>query len=46
MKTKEEEKYIKKLLDEMSRAYNKVDRLTIENKMLKNEIKRFKKISL
>lgn len=44
MKTKEEIQQRKKLLDECARAYRKLDNLTIENKMLKNEVKRLTKI--
>ena len=43
MKSKSEEKEILKYLNEISKLWNKIDKLTIENKMLKNDIKRLKK---
>ena len=46
MKSKEEIKEKCKLLNECSRAYRKIDKLTIENKMLKNELKKLKKTCL
>jgi peptidoglycan hydrolase CwlO-like protein len=41
MKTEDEK--ITKLLKEINRAYNKIDRLTAENKKLKNEVKKLTK---
>jgi cell division protein FtsB len=43
MKTKEEEKETLKHLNEISKLWNKIDKLRIENKMLKNEVKKLKK---
>ncbi len=40
MKKKSKEKETLKYLNEISRLWNKIDKLTIENKMLKNDIKR------
>ena len=43
MKSKSEEKETLKYLNEISKLWNKIDKLRIENKMLKNDIKRLKK---
>lgn len=43
MESKQQRAEKLKLLNEMSRVYTKLDKLVIENKMLKNEIKRLKK---
>lgn len=40
MKTKQEQKEINKLLNEMSKVYSELDKLKAENNMLKKEIKR------
>jgi hypothetical protein len=37
---------IENLLKELSKVYTKLDKLTIENKILKNDIKRLKKLSV
>lgn len=44
MKNKVEEKETLKYLNEISELRDKIDRLTIENKMLKNFIKRINSI--
>jgi len=43
MKTKEEEKEVLKYLNQISKLWNKIDKLTIENKILKNDLKRLQK---
>jgi len=43
MKTKEEEREVLKYLNQISKLWNKIDKLSIENKILKNDLKRLQK---
>jgi len=43
MKSQSEQKEITKMLNEISRAYRKIDKLEAENKILKKKIKELNK---
>ncbi len=45
METRQQQDKLTKLLNEMNRAYTKIDRLTAENKALKAEVRKLKKLS-
>jgi len=45
MRTIQQRKELKKLLDECSRAYRKIDKMIIEIKGLKSELRKVKKLT-